>query len=181
MKILILPPSDYLGHPNPCRLHHIFEQFPGFGDEVYVMRFSIQDKIARKSNGTVFSIGDVPSTSLAKYYLINSGIFAKSALEIIRRFGIDVILFANLFPPYLVSKTIPKELLSIVDLVDHYPTVAAENVPAIIPKTLVNFIFERMMKSIISNSDSTIACSYKLADYARYIGWKRRSPNTKWC
>jgi hypothetical protein len=83
MKILILPPSDYLGHPNPCRLHHIFEQFPEFGDEIYVMRFSIQDKIVRKSNGTVFSICDVQSESLAKYYLINSCIFAKSASEII--------------------------------------------------------------------------------------------------
>jgi glycosyltransferase involved in cell wall biosynthesis len=179
MKILILPPSDYLGHPNPCRLHHIFEQFPGFGDEIYIMRFSIQDKIVRKSNGTVFSIGDVPSTSLAKYYLINSGVFAKSASEIISQFGIDVILFANLFPPYLVSKAISKDLLSIVDLVDHYPTVAAENVPGFIPKSLVNYTFSRMMKSIIGNSDSTVACSYKLADYARYMGSKDvyRIPN----
>ena len=179
MKILILPPSDYLGHPNPCRLHHIFEQFPEFGDEIYVMRFSIQDKIVRKSNATVFSIGDVPSNSLSTYYLANSGIFAKSATAIIDKFDIDVVLFANLFPPYLVSKAIPKGLLSVVDLVDHYPTVAAENVPGIIPKKLVNYTFSRMMKSVLSNSDSTVACSYKLADYASYMGAKDvyRIPN----
>lgn len=170
MKILILPPSDYLGHPNPCRLHHIFEQFPKFGDEIYVMRFSIQDKIVRKSNATVFSIGDTPSSSLSTYYLVNSGVFAKSALAIISKFDIDVVLFANLFPPYIVSKSIPKELLSVVDLVDHYPTVAAENVPGIIPKQLVNYTFSRMMKSVISNSDSTVACSYKLAEYAKHMG-----------
>jgi glycosyltransferase involved in cell wall biosynthesis len=179
MKILILPPSDYLGHPNPCRLHHIFEQFPEFGDEIYVMRFSIQDKIARKSNGTVFSIGDIQSNSLAKYYLINSGLFAKSASEIINKYGIDVILYSNLFPPYLVSKSVPKDLLSVVDLVDHYPTVAAENVPGFMPKGLVNFAFSRMMKSIISNSDSSIGCSYKLAEYAKSMGAKdvHRIPN----
>ncbi len=179
MKILILPPSDYLGHPNPCRLHHIFEQFPEFGDEIYIMRFSIQEKILRKSNATVFSIGDTPSNSLSTYYLTNSGIFAKSALEIINKFGIDVVLFANLFPPYLVSKAIPKDILSVVDLVDHYPTVAAENVPGIIPKRLVNYTFGQMMKSVIGNCDATIACSYKLADYAAYMGSKNvyRIPN----
>lgn len=179
MKILILPPSDYLGHPNPCRLHHIFEQFPEFGDEIYIMRFSIQDKIVRKSNATVFSIGDTPSNSLSTYYLSNSGIFTKSASAIINKFGIDIVLFANLFPPYLVSRAIPKELLSIVDLVDHYPTVAAENMPGIIPKRLANYTFSRMMKKVISNCDATIACSYKLADYAAYMGARNvyRVPN----
>jgi glycosyltransferase involved in cell wall biosynthesis len=143
------------------------------------MRFSIQDKIVRKSHGTVFSIGDLPSTSLSKYYLANSGIFSKSASDIIKKFGIEIVIFANLFPPYLVSRSIPKELLSVVDLVDHYPTVAAENVPGIIPKRLVNYTFSHMMKSIIGNSDSTVACSYKLADYAKALGAKdvHRIPN----
>lgn len=143
------------------------------------MRFAIQDKIVRKSNGIVFSIGDVQSTSLAKYYLINSGIFAKSASEIISHYGIDVILFANLFPPYLVSRAIPKELLSVVDLVDHYPTVAAENVPSFVPKRIVNQAFSYMMRSVIHNSDAAIGCSYKLADYAKSMGAKDvyRIPN----
>ena len=80
---------------------------------------------------------------------MNSGLFAKSASEIIDKFGIDVILFSNLLPPYLVSKTIPRDLLSVVDLVDHYPTVAAENVPGFIPKGLISFAFSRMMQSMI--------------------------------
>jgi glycosyltransferase involved in cell wall biosynthesis len=179
MKVLILPPSDYLGHPNPCRLHHIFEQFPDFGDEIYVMRFSIQDKIVRKSKGTVFAIGDTPCTSLSKYYLINSGVFAKSAKQIINKYAIDTVIFANLFPPYLVSRAIPNELLTVVDLVDHYPTVAAENTPEIIPKKLVNYTFSKMMRHVISSSDATIACSYKLAEYGKYMGAHRvyRIPN----
>jgi glycosyltransferase involved in cell wall biosynthesis len=179
IRILILPPSDYLGHPNPCRLHHIFEQFPDYGDEIYVMRFLLYDKIVRKSNATVFSIGDITSKSLSTYYLINSGIFAKSAMAIINRFDIDVILFANLYPPYLVSKKMPKELFSVVDLVDHYPTVASENVPAFIPKRFVNGLFSRIMRSVISNCDSTIACSHQLADYAKQSGARdvHRIPN----
>lgn len=179
MRILILPPNDYLGHPNPCRLHHIFEQFPDFGDEIYVMRFSLHDKIVRKSNAKVFYIGDIKSKSLSTYYFINSGIFAKSAMAIINKFDIDVILFANLYPPYLVSKKVPKELLSVVDLVDHYPTVAAKNAPEIIPRRLVNHLFARMMRSVISKCDSTIACSYQLADYAKQNGARdvHRIPN----
>ena len=141
MNILLLPPSDYLGHPNPCRMHHVFEQFPEFGEKVYVLRFSIYDKIVRKSNATVLSFGDKQSNSLAKYYLMNSSIFAESARKIVNKYGIDVILFANLFPPYLVSKTMSKDLLSVVDFVDHYPTVAAENIPNVIPKKIVNYAF----------------------------------------
>jgi phosphatidyl-myo-inositol dimannoside synthase len=179
MKILILPPSDYLGHPNPCRLHHIFEQFTEFGDEVNVMRFSIQDKIVRKSNATVFSIGDKHSNSLPIYYLLNSGIFPKSALEIIEKRDIDVIIYSNLLPPFLVSKTVPSEVLSVVDLVDHYPTVAAENVPSVIPKGAVNQAFSYLMKSVLIKSDATVACSCKLVDYARQMGAKDvyRVPN----
>jgi glycosyltransferase involved in cell wall biosynthesis len=179
MKILILPPSDYLGHPNPCRLHHVFERFPAFGDEIYVMRFSLYDKIARKSNAKVFSINDVKSKSLPIYYGINSGIFAKSATSIINKFDINVILFANLYPPYIVSKIVRHDLLSVVDLVDHYPTVAAENVPRIIPKAFVTSLFTSMMRSVIRNSDTTVACSYQLADYAKQSGARdvHRIPN----
>ncbi len=179
MRILVLPPNDYLGNPNPCRLHHIFEQFPAFGDEIFVMRFSLRDKIIRKSNLNVLSIGDVRSKSLPAYYLINSGIFAKASMEIINRFDIDIVLFANLYPPYVVSKVIPPELLSIVDLVDHYPAVAAENVPRIIPKRFVDSVFSRIMKSVFTNSDSTIACSFPLAEYAKESGAKdvHRIPN----
>lgn len=179
MRILIIPPSDYLGHPNPCRLHHIFEQFPAYGDEIYVMRFSLYEKIIRRSNATVFSIGDIKSKSLSTYYLLNSGIFAKSARAIINKHKIDIVIFANLYPPYLISKMVPHELLRIVDLVDHYPTVAAENVPRIIPRRLISNVFASMMRSVIGNSDCAIACSYKLADYAKQSGARStyRIPN----
>jgi hypothetical protein len=72
------------------------------------MRFSIHDRVIRRSSTTVFNIGDVPSSSLSTYYLANSGVFAKSASAIINRFDIDAVVFANLFPPFLVSKTVPK-------------------------------------------------------------------------
>jgi glycosyltransferase involved in cell wall biosynthesis len=179
MKILVLPPSDYLGHPNPCRLHHIFEQFPEFGDDVFVTRFSIQNKIKRKSNVTVLSIGDTHFESLALYYGFNSFIFKKALLKIIKEYEIDIVISANLFPPYLISKVASKNYLSIVDLVDHYPTVAAENVPILVPKRIVNSIFSSMMRSIIANSDVSIGCSYKLAEYAKSVGAKEvyRIPN----
>lgn len=179
MRILILPPSDYLGHPNPCRLHHIFEQFPDFGDEIYVMRFSLRDKIVRNSNATVFSIHDVKFKSPSAYYLANSGVFAKSATDIISKHDIDVVMFANLFPPYIVSRVIPDDVFSVVDLVDHYPAVATANTPKVIPKQFVSFVFAHMMKSVMTDADSTVACSYMLADYARQNGARdvNRIPN----
>jgi len=179
MRILLLPPSDYLGHPNPCRLHHIFESPELFGDEVYVIRFSLYDETRRKSNAKVMSIGDTKFGSLSTYYLMNSCVFAKSTMAIINKFDIDVILFANLYPPYIVSKIIPRELFSVVDLIDHYPAIAAKYAPEIIPKRLVNYLFERMMRSILNRCNATIACSYSLVDYARKNGGRNvhRIPN----
>jgi glycosyltransferase involved in cell wall biosynthesis len=100
-------------------------------------------------------------------------------MDIINRFDIDAILFANLYPPYLFSKIVPEELFSVVNLVDHYPTVAAENAPKFIPKQFVNRVFSHMMKSVITDADSTVACSYMLADYARQNGARdvHRVPN----
>jgi glycosyltransferase involved in cell wall biosynthesis len=179
LKLLILPPSDYLGHPNPCRLHHIFEQFPAFGDEIYVMRFPLKDKIVRKSNATVFSMNDTKFTALSAYYLFNSGVFAKSAADIIRKYGIDAVISANLLPPYMVTKIIPRGVSSVVDLVDHYPAVAAENTPKVFPKPFVNLVYSKIMRSILSSCDCAVACSYTLADYAKQNGARcvERIPN----
>jgi glycosyltransferase involved in cell wall biosynthesis len=170
MRLLILPPSDYLGHPNPCRLHHIFEQFPAFGDEVYVMRFPLRDKIVRKSNATVFSMSDFKFKAPSVYYLLNSGVFAKSADDIIRKYDIDAVIFANLLPPYMVSKIIPRNVVSMVDLVDHYPAVAAMNTPKAFPKPFVNLVYSHIMKSVLSSCDCAVACSYTLAQYAKENG-----------
>lgn len=179
LRILILPPSDYLGHPNPCRIHHIFEQFPSFGDEVYVVNFSIQNRIVRKSKAVVLSIGDIPSESLSKYYLLNIGTFASSVPKAVTKYDIDTVILANLLPPYLVYRLLPKNVRSVVDLVDHYPTVAAENVPKIFPKRVVNRVFSFMMGSVIRSCDSAVACSYMLANYAKSEGAKKvnRIPN----
>ncbi len=57
-----------------------------------------------------------------------------------------------------------------MDLVDHYAIAAADYVPDFIPKRLASLTFSRMMKSVIKNCDSTIACSYMLADYAKQAG-----------
>ena len=179
MRILLVPPSDYLGHPNPCRLHHIFERFHLYHDEVYAIRFSLHDRILRKSTAKVFSINDVKFGSLALYYLMNSGIFVESINSVVKNFDIDVVLFANLYPPYIASRTIPNRVLSVLDLVDHYPSVAARNSPEVVPKKLVEHLFEHMMKSVIRRCDSTVACSYGLATYAKRKGDKDvyRIPN----
>jgi glycosyltransferase involved in cell wall biosynthesis len=143
------------------------------------MRFSLHDKIVRDSNTTVFSINDVKFKSPSVYYFVNSGVFARSATDIINKCDIDIVIFANLYPPYIVSCLIHDNVLSVVDLVDHYPAVAAENSPRVLPRRLVNAVFSHMMKFVISNSESTIACSYMLADYAKQNGAKnvRRIPN----
>ena len=174
-----MPPSDYLGHPNPCRIHHIFEQFHDFGDEVYTMRFPLRNRIVRQSSGHVFSMEDVRFKSPSAYYLANSGVFMKSATDIIRQNDIDIALFANLYPPYVVSRVMPNSVVSVVDLVDNYSAVAARNIPKFVPKYFAKLVFSKMMKSIMAGAKATVACSYMLARYAKQNGanYVYRIPN----
>jgi glycosyltransferase involved in cell wall biosynthesis len=179
MRILVLPPSDYLGHPNPCRLHHIFERISQLGDEVYVVRFSLYDKIIRKTNTNIVPLGDKRANSLSAYYLLNTTAFARTIAHAIRKHDIEIVLFANLYPPYVLQHFLPDDTIRVVDVLDHYPKVAASNIPSIIPREFISPIFDYMMRSILRGSDATTACSYALAEYARENGARNvhRIPN----
>jgi glycosyltransferase involved in cell wall biosynthesis len=179
MRILVLPPSDYLGHPNPCRLHHIFERISQLGDDVYVVRFSLYDKIVRKTNTNIVPLGDRKADSLSAYYLLNTGAFARTLTDAIRKHDIEMALFANLYPPYVLQHFLPDDVIRVVDVLDHYPKIAASNAPAMIPREFISPVFNHMMRSILKGSDATTACSYALAEYARENGARNvhRIPN----
>jgi glycosyltransferase involved in cell wall biosynthesis len=179
MRILVIPPSDYLGHPNPCRLHHIFERISQQGDDVYVARFSLYENAVRRTNTTIISLGDRKINSLPLYYLLNAGAFVRSLVDAVKKYDIEIALLANLYPPYLLGHFMSERVVRVVDLLDHYPKVAGSNVPALFPKRAINAMFEGMMRSIIKGSDVTTACSYALAEYARKNGARNvhRIPN----
>ncbi len=165
-----------LGTSESLRNPSYLEQFPAFGDEVFVQN-SDQNKIVRRTTQLFvrrFAVKLGVNVLLGQHWLLT-----KSVMAIIKRYSIDVVVFANLLPPYLVSGRISKDILSVVDLVDHYPTIAAQNTPTFIPKRLLDLTFSYMMKSVISDSDATVACSYKLGEYANTMGANQmfRVPN----
>jgi glycosyltransferase involved in cell wall biosynthesis len=179
MRILLIPPSDYLGHPNPGRVHHIFERISQLGDDVYVVRFTLYEKTVRRTNTTIISLGDKRVDSLSAYYLLNTGVFIKSILRAISEHDVEIVVYANLYPPYVIRRFVPNDVSGVVDMLDHYPKIAASQAPTVIPKEVLSPVFEHMMKSTLEGSDVTIACSYALAEYARHNGARAvyRIPN----
>jgi len=180
IRVLLIPSSDYLGHPFPQRHNQIFERINDGRDfEVHVIRFHIFDK-ARLSSRCI--IHDIPlefkieSTPL--YYILNAMGHIKEILKIIKRESIDLIVAGNLLPPFLLQ--LAKEISRmktpfIFDLQDYYPTSAAGYVCDLSSSfgIMVKGVFEWMTQTLLRVADAVTVPGVALAKYSRDVRGKR--------
>jgi hypothetical protein len=124
IKVLLVPSSDYLGHPFPQRHNQIFERLNEYEDfEVHVVRFHLFGQVRLNTNLIMHEVSGLPSISAADYYLINAVNHASQIRRIIRQEGINVLVLSNLSAPLVY--TFMDELSCIgvpiiVDLPDYY-------------------------------------------------------------
>ena len=74
IRILLIPSSDYLGHPFPQRHNHIFERLhDGKEFEVHVVRFQMYDKPKLVARCVIHEIPyEIKTRTAAAYYLPNA-------------------------------------------------------------------------------------------------------------
>ncbi|MEM1704108.1 MAG: glycosyltransferase [Zestosphaera sp.] len=178
IRVLLIPSSDYLGHPFPQRHNQIFERIHDGKDfEVHVIRFRIFDK-ARLSSRCV--IHDAPlefrtkSTPLPLYYLSNAVNHVKEILKIIKQESIDLIVAGNLLPPFLfqlIKEILRMKIPFIFDLQDYYPTSAAGYVCNLNSSlgTMVKGVFEWMTQTLLRMADVVTVPGIALAKYSRDV------------
>jgi len=176
VRVLLIPSSDYLGHPFPQRHNQIFERVHDGKDfEVHVVRFNIFGRTRLSSKCVIHDFPlEFNMSRTSAYYLSNAVSHLREILRIIKREAIDVIVAGNLLPPFLLElykKVSRLSLPFIFDLQDYYPTSAAGYVCNIhgLCGTVVKGAFESMTQTLIRMADAVTVPGFALAMYARAV------------
>jgi len=168
MRTLLIPTSDWLCHPFPQRLNHIFERIAN-NNEVHVIRFKLYKGKERDTNLIVHEINDHKVENLALYYFINSGILFKMIKELTSTYNFDNVVISNLLAGYITTKAVRPDIPIIFDLSDHFPSIGAGFY--LKPQSSLGSIAEAFLEEILiktlNNVKLTITCSDKLINYCR--------------
>ncbi|MEM3449926.1 MAG: glycosyltransferase [Nitrososphaerota archaeon] len=176
IRVLLIPSSDYLGHPFPQRHNQIFERIHDGKDfEVHVVRFRIFDKARLSSRCVIHDVTlEIKTKNTPLYYLSNAINHVKEILKIIRQESIDLIVAGNLLPPFLfqfIKEISRMKIPFIFDLQDYYPTSAAGYVCNLNSSfgTMVKGTFEWMTQTLLRMADAVTVPGIALAKYSRDV------------
>ncbi|MEZ0346114.1 MAG: glycosyltransferase [Infirmifilum sp.] len=180
IRVLLIPSSDYLGHPFPQRHNQIFERLHDGRDfEVHVLRFNIFGKARLSSRCVIHEFPlEYKTKSTPLYYAANAAFHVSEIMKIVRQESIDIVVAGNLLPPLLfeVSKRLSRyKVPMIFDLQDYYPTSAAgyiANVNGMVG-TVFKGLFESITRTLIRSADAVTVPGVALAKYAERAGAHR--------
>lgn len=176
IRVLLLPSSDYLGHPFPQRHNHIFEKVhDGRKFEVHVIRFKLYKGKKVEANTIVHELPEFQMKSLSLYYLVNMPLHGSLITNLIEKLSIDVVVLSNLAPAFAITLLVKNRVPLVFDLQDYYPTSAAGYITRV--DTLLGTIarngFEMILKYMIKRSKVVTAASKVLAEYAKELGARK--------
>lgn len=180
IRVLLIPSSDYLGHPFPQRHNQIFERLHnGKEFEVHVLRFGIFRTPKLQSKCVMHEIPlEFKARSTPLYYAVNCVAYTSEIMKIIKQESIDVIVAGNLLPPLLLKvcmKLTSLRIPIVFDLQDYYPTSAAGyifNVSSGFGK-MVAYVFESITRYLIKSAYAVTTPGIALARYAAKVGASR--------
>jgi len=171
LKILVVPTSDWLGHPFPSRLHHIFEKIAQH-NEVHVLRFPFYPTAKLETSLIVHESGNLKTNNLAQYYVVNAFKHYNSVCRIVKENQFDVVVISNLLSGYMAAKAVGNRAKMVFDLSDHFPSSGAGyyfNMDSF-PGRAVTFGLEQLLKATLRQVDHTVTCSHALQDYVTKLG-----------
>jgi glycosyltransferase involved in cell wall biosynthesis len=171
LNILVIPTTDWIGHPIPTRLHHIFERIAK-RHTVHVLNFRLYCAKALETNVILHEINDIRSQNLALYYILNAHKHFSAVHKILKENQIDVITISNLLPGYLTAKTVGNKVRMVFDLSDHFPSSGAGyyfDMNSSLWRIAI-FSLEQLLKATLKQMDCTVTCSHTLSTYANTLG-----------
>lgn len=167
----MVPTTDWLGHPFPSRLHHIFEKIAE-RNEVHVLRFPFYPTKKLETNLVVHEPDDMKTDRLALYYAINAYKHYNSVRRIVRENQIDIVVISNLLAGYMAAKAVGDQAKMVFDLSDHFPSSAAGyyfDTNSILGRIVTSGL-EKLLKATLRQVDYTVTSSHALEDYVKRLG-----------
>jgi len=171
LNILLVPTTDWLGHPFPSRLHHIFDKVADH-NEVHVIRFSFHNEKKLSTKAIVHEINDIRINNLPLYYSLNGRRHYEAVKRIIRENKIDVAIVSNLLAGYIASASIDNRVPIVFDLSDHFPSSGAGYYFDLksFPGKMATCILEKILEMSLKKASLTVTCSQMLRRYVRRLG-----------
>ena len=180
IRVLLIPSSDYLGHPFPQRHNHLFERIhDGKEFEVHVVRFNIFGKPKLSTRCIVHEIPlELRIGKTGLYYLANVLSYTHEILRIVREESIDVVFAGNLLPPLtyeVIKKLMERRVPTVFDLQDYYPTSATGYLADVkrVSGSILKGFFEVMTRLLIRSASIVSVPGIALAMYSRRVGAKK--------
>jgi len=176
LRILVIPTTDWLGHPFPSRLHHVFEKIAE-RNEVHVLRFAFYPEKRLKTKLVVHEIDEFNANGLATYYFVNAQKHFKAIREIVIRNRVDAVVISNLLSGYVAAKAINNRVGGVFDLSDYFPASGAGYYfpwDSTLGK-LATITLEKLLKKTLQLVRNTVTCSHALQDYVKKLGINRVS------
>jgi glycosyltransferase involved in cell wall biosynthesis len=177
LNILLVPSSDYIGHPFPQRHNQIFERLDERKFQVHVARFKLFPSSRLKTKAIVHELPGKMFGSVASYYLLNIINHASHIKQIIRRESIDVIVLSNISAPFgytILNSFSNDKIPIIVDLPDYYPTSASGylfDVQSSFGK-IIETTLDTLLSYVMKRASLVTVASKALEEYARRTGAK---------
>lgn len=119
MKILVIPTTDWIGHPVPNRLNFIFDRLAN-KYEIDVCHFKIFEEEIRKTKCKLVNVDKKVDGDISSYYINNSLTHLRKISEISDNY--DVIISSNIIPGLWANFN---DTPVIVDYLDHFPQSAS--------------------------------------------------------
>ena len=176
IRILVVPSSDYLGHPFPQRHNQIFERLQDHHDfEVHVVRFALFKNARLTSRLRIHELSGTPKLGIGAYYLTNMNRHSSEIGRIVRDEEIDLVVLSNLAAPFaydLANVLFGRQIPTIMDLPDYYPTSATGYIfdTLALPGRVLATTFNMMLRFMIRRSSAVTVASAGLYEYAKVQG-----------
>jgi glycosyltransferase involved in cell wall biosynthesis len=171
MRILLVPPSDWLSHPLLSRLHFIFERLAE-SHEVHVIRYPIPLwKRKRESKAIIHEAKGIQIRDLSLYYMINAPYHLSLLDNILKTCGIDVIVFANILTG-AESVILGKQhgIPLVCDYLDHFPESASSYYYNPIVRALVREAVLKVTRWNLMRANHVVTVSNNFLNWLRSLG-----------
>jgi len=165
LRILLVPPNDWLCHPLWSRLHFIFERLSR-NNKVHIINFRIsgfRGKQLRSTKTHLHNATQIPAKDLSSYYVLNAPYHYELMRKIINGNNIDVVVTSNILASSIaciVSRRASKPI--VYDYLDHFPDSASLYYKNLGVKAVVRNVVEFLVRKNFRYADKVVVPSRSL-------------------
>ncbi len=164
MKILLVPPNDWLCHPLSSRLHFIFERIARH-HQVHVINFKIGGfgKRQRATDAHLHNATLIPVSDLSAFFVLNAPYHYETIRKVISDNKIEVVVTSNILASSSACMVSRQANIPLVyDYLDHFPDSASLYYRNMGIKTLVRNAVEFLVKTNLGYADKIVVPSKSL-------------------